>query len=211
MDTERKISTAVVTTVKSADIGGLAKQYAEVGLDAVLSEGLLRDIPVVSTIVALGRVGVSINDQIFAKKLVRFLGSLVDLSSEERSSMVERLDKEEGFRHQVGDRLIEILDRVDSHAKPEMVAKVFRAYAVEQIDFDMLSRLNHAIDRLPQYEVRRVREFFSASPAARQTMPVSTLNALMTAGLASQVSGFSALAYQPTSICEAFVSLGLGE
>lgn len=77
------------------------------GLDSVLSKGLLRDIPIVNTIVALGRLGVSINDQIFAKKLVRVLSSLSGITVEERASMVERLDKEEGFRHQVGDRLIE--------------------------------------------------------------------------------------------------------
>ena len=163
MDSEKKISTVVVATVKSADIAGLAKQYAEIGLDSVLSEGLLRDIPLVNIFIALGRLGVSINDQIFAKKLVRFLSSLADLSAEDRASMVERLDKEDGFRRQVGDRLIEILDRIDSHAKPEMVAKVFRAYALKQIDFDMLSRLNYAIDRLPQFEAKRVREFCSAS------------------------------------------------
>ena len=52
MDSEKKISTALVTTVKSADIGGLSKEYAEIALDSVLSEGVLHDIPVISTIVA---------------------------------------------------------------------------------------------------------------------------------------------------------------
>jgi hypothetical protein len=47
--------------------------------------------------------------------------------------MIDRLDNEDGFRRKVGDRLIELLDRVDSHAKPEMLAKAFRAYATSQI------------------------------------------------------------------------------
>ena len=34
MDSAKKISTAVVETMKSADIGGLAKDYAEIGLDS---------------------------------------------------------------------------------------------------------------------------------------------------------------------------------
>lgn len=49
----------------------------------------------------------------------------------------------------------------------------------------MLSRLNYAIERLPQYKVkRRVREFYSASVAGRQGIQDLTLNALVMAGLA---------------------------
>jgi|688.fasta_scaffold580986_1 hypothetical protein len=133
MDSNKSISTALVTTVRSADIGGLSKDYAEVALDSVLSEGIFREIPFVSTIIAVSKIGISINDQIFAKKLICFLSNLSELNAVDRSAMIDRLDNEDGFRRKVGDRLIELLDRVDSHAKPEMLAKAFRAYATSQI------------------------------------------------------------------------------
>ncbi len=209
MDSEKKISTALVTTVKSADIGGLSKEYAEIALDSVLSEGVLHDIPVISTIVAIGRVGLSINDQIFAKKLIRFLSSLSELEPEERASMIDRLDSEDGFRHQVGDRLIELLDKIDSHAKPEMLAKAFRAYAAGLIDGDMLNRLNNAIERLPHYEIKAVRAFQAGSPIDRMNTSESTLAALSAAGLAIPTSGFDELVYKPNAVCDVFISIGL--
>lgn len=211
MDSEKKLSSSIVATVKSADVTGLAKNYAEVGLDSILSEGLLRDIPIVSTLVAIGKVGISINDQIFAKKLVRFLGALAELSVEERVSMVERLDAEEGYRNQVGDKLIEILDRVDSQAKPEMVAKAFRAYADGRIDFEMLNRLNNAIERLPCYEIKFVRQFHVAKGKERHAIPLPTLSALTSAGLANPTSAWDAIGYKPTVVCDAFVSIGLDQ
>lgn len=211
MDSERSISTAIVETMKSADFASLSKDYAEIALDSVLSEGVLRDIPIVNTLVAIGRLGLSINDQIFAKKLIRFLTSLAELDPAERASMVDRLDKEEGFRRQVGDRLIELLDRADSHAKPEMLAKVFRAYAAGLIEVSMLNRLNNAIERLPHYETTAVRRFHAATPEEREGIPEITIDALVFAGLARPTSGWSNLVYGPNAVCDAFISLGLDQ
>jgi hypothetical protein len=210
MDSNKNFSNAVVTTVRSGDLGGLSKDYAEIALDSVLSEGLLRDLPIVKTLVAVGRIGLSINNQIFAKKLISFLCQLSELSPQVRAEMIDRLDKEEGFRQQVGDRLIEILDRVDSHAKPEMLAKAFRAYAAGQIDGDMLNRLNNAIEKLPHYEIKAVRLFHSATVEERRDIAGTTLGALTAAGLTNLASGWDALIYEPNAVCNAFVAIGLG-
>jgi hypothetical protein len=118
---EENIGKAVVESIKSADL-------------AVLSEGVLRDIPFVGTITALGKLGASINDRIFTKKIVRFLISLAAISEQDRLALIEKLNEEDEFRNKVGERVIEILDRIDSQRKPEMVASVFKAYAEELID-----------------------------------------------------------------------------
>lgn len=211
MDLETSLSTEIVTTVRSADLGGLSKDYGEVLLDSVLSEGTLRDIPILGTLVAVGRVGISIKDQIFAKKLVRFLSNLAEVGLADRLEMLDRLENEDGFARQVGDRLIELLDKVDAHAKPEMLAKAFRAYALRTIDGEMLNRLNHAIERLPHYEIKSVPAFHAASAEARIEMSPTTLNSLVMAGLATPVSGWGALAYKPNDVCTTFVTLGLAQ
>lgn len=211
MDLKTSLSTEIVTTVRSADLGGLSKDYGEVLLDSVLSEGTLRDIPILGTLVAVGRVGICIKDQIFAKKLVRFLSNLAEVGQADRLEMLDRLDNEDGFAHQVGDRLIELLDKVDAHAKPEMLAKAFRAYASRTIDGEMLNRLNHAIERLPHYEIKSIPAFHAASAEARMEMSPTTLNSLVMAGLATPVSGWGALAYKPNEVCTTFVTLGLAQ
>lgn len=211
MDSIRQMGTRVVGIVKSTDLVSLAKDFAEIGVDSVLSEGILRDIPVVNTVLAVARVGLSIPDRIFAKKLQQFLTSLAELSPQDRASMVDRLDEEESFRHQVGDRLIELLDRIDSHLKPEMVARAFRAYAANSIDIDMLNRLNHAIERLPHYEIKYVRQFHVSTVTQRKEIAAPTLGALVTAGLAKPIATWRGLSYEATAVCEAFVSVGLDQ
>jgi hypothetical protein len=210
VDSNKKLSTELVTTVRSAGVADLAKEYAEIGLDAVLSDGLLKDIPIVGTIIAIGKAGVSINDRVFAKKLVQFIVSLSTVSESDRNTMIDRLNEEEDFRNKVGERLIEILDRVDSHKKPEMIARVFQAYALKKIDVDTLNRLNFAIERLPHYEVKNLRKFHTDPLEERiGTAENLTLGALFNAGLATATSGYDAVVYKPTKVCDIFIELNL--
>ena len=58
------------------------------GIDAVLSEGPLKDIPVVNTVVALGKLGISINDRLLIKKLLAFLSHFQTVSAEDTTQMV---------------------------------------------------------------------------------------------------------------------------
>jgi hypothetical protein len=206
---EENIGKAVVESIKSADLASLAGEYAEIGIDAVLSEGVLRDIPIVGTITALGKLGASINDRIFTKKIVRFLISLAAISEQDRLALIEKLNEEDEFRNKVGERVIEILDRIDSQRKPEMVASVFKAYAEELIDGNTLRRLNHTIERIPAYDITFVRKFAEATAEARIEIPNIILNQLAMAGLANPVSAWDGMVFVPTEICEKFLELNL--
>jgi hypothetical protein len=70
-----------------------ASSLAEVGIDALLDDGLLRDIPVVGTLVSLARAGIALRDRFFAKKIARFLLQVGDVPEEERRRFHEELRK----------------------------------------------------------------------------------------------------------------------
>ena len=58
-------------------------EYAEIGLDAVMEEGVLKDIPIVSTAIALYKIGNSIKERHNLKKLLIFINEInngIDLS-----------------------------------------------------------------------------------------------------------------------------------
>jgi hypothetical protein len=73
----------------------------------------------------------------------------------------------------------------------------------------MLHRLNFAIDRLPLFELPEVRKFHDLPPVERGKMNPGTLHALSIAGLATAASGWDALIYEPSEVCEAFIRLAL--
>ena len=51
MSKSTELGAAVVESLATESAAEIAKEYAEIGLDAVLSDGLLKEIPVVNTIV----------------------------------------------------------------------------------------------------------------------------------------------------------------
>ena len=46
--------------------------YAEIGLDAVMDDGILKDIPIVSTAIAIYKIGSSIKERHNLKKLLHY-------------------------------------------------------------------------------------------------------------------------------------------
>jgi hypothetical protein len=121
------LGSSLVATLRSDEVVSIASDAAELGIDAALAEGLLRDVPVVSTLVSLAKVGLTVRDRLFVRKLLKFLCELKAIPSEERQRMVEKLEADPGYGRNAGEHLIEILDRLDAHRKPEMTARVFAA------------------------------------------------------------------------------------
>ena len=217
MDSNKNLEAAVVHALGSSGMGAVAAEYSELGFDSLLSENALRDLPFVNTIIAVGKIGLGINDILFTKKLLRFLSEIKDLSNEERHSMIEKLDQEEGFRQRVGERIIEILDRIDSHKKPEMVARAFRAFAQSKIDYDKFCSLTYAIQMLPLHAIKVVKNFQKKSLGSNHFVlskpdqsEFQIYNAFAIAGLAVMHPALDgALQYGPTALCSTFVSIVL--
>jgi hypothetical protein len=157
----------------------------------------------------LANVGISISDRILIRKIIKFLGSLGDISDKMRHAMIQKLEADEAYGRKVGEHLIEILDRLDAHRKPQMIASVFKAYAKGEIDATLLHRLNYAIDRLPTYEISEARKIHEMSREDRGKANAATLQALLNAGLVNVMSGFGRLVYEPNDLYERFLTLNL--
>ena len=209
----KKLSNELTRTVKSAELGGLAKEVAEAGIDALLDqEGFVKDLPLVGSVVALAKVGASARDRLLAKKILRFLESLSDIDEKERAEMLEKLEQSEGFRGQVGERLLEILDGLSIDRQPEMVAKTFAAFARGRISDLELKRLVVAIERTPPHELAGARAYAETPAGARiglgQPDPMMLL-ALQATGLVATSGGYDGGVFYPTPLLEKFLELDL--
>lgn len=203
------LESSLVNTLGSDEFVGTAAEAAELGLDAALSDGLLKDVPVVSTLISVVKFGLTIRDRLFANNLLKFLRGLRGMPPEDRRDMVARLEADPAYGRRAGEHLIEILVKVDAHRKPEMIAKVFSAYVAGAIDARTLHRLNNAIERLPFYEIDSARTVFEMPPNGNEELGECSYQALESAGLVSASAAFGGMHYQPTNLCQVFVQLDL--
>ena len=165
----------VARVVKSESVVSLGKQYVELGIDAALESGALKDIPFVNTVVGLCSSVSHVKDHILATKLVKFLNEFAEVPLYERMIMVDKLNEDDKFAGRAGTALIEILERMESEAKPEITAKCFAAYANEVISYTQLRHMLHALERVPTFEISGIFDFSTAGISESLQMEQTTL------------------------------------
>ncbi len=146
-------------TLLKSDLPSVIQNAGEIGIDSLLDSGLFKDIPVLSTMLSIGKTFGNVRDYFFAKKMLAFLRSISSLSAKERQHLIHRLDVDEQFSKYAGEQIIELLSRIDSERKAVLVATALKLYAREEIDSLQLQRINCAIDRFILCDIEVLRSF----------------------------------------------------
>lgn len=131
------------------DVAGIAGEYAELGLDALVEDGLFKDIPIVSTAVAVYRIGNSIREKHHIAKLISFLNEINKgiADEEKRQNYREKFASNEKFRNQELEYILILIDRYISFDKPRMLAKLYLAYLDGEIIWEEFTMYAEVIDR----------------------------------------------------------------
>lgn len=198
------------------EFADVAAEYAAAALQALHVEDLLEHIPAFKSGLVAARVIGSVRDHLLLKKVAFYLHAISVIPADERRAMVARLAADPSFSDDLGEHLIELLDRLDGRRKPAMVGAVFAAYAFESIDSKMLQRLNAAIQNLPALEINAVRllDTFNRANAQPSKTPRASpdrlsMQAIANAGLAEQASSPGGLWYKLNETGAKFLELDL--
>lgn len=121
----------------------------EVGLDAIMNEGVLRDIPILSTAVALYNIGSSIKERHNFKKLITFLNELNNgiANEQKRVEYQQKFKNNEKFRNQEIEYLFVLIDRYINCDKAQLLAKLYLAYLDGVIIWEELTMYAEVVDR----------------------------------------------------------------
>lgn len=147
IETNKGLTEVVLSEVKGEHLQDLGAEALELGLDSLLQDGLLKDIPVVGSLVSLVKFGKGVKDALFTKKLLAFLYALKDIPLKERIQMIDELNASEAYRGRVGERLVVVLDRLDDLDKAQVIGKLFGATIEKKISFEQFLRLSMIVDR----------------------------------------------------------------
>lgn len=131
------------------EVSGIAGEYLELGLDALVEDGLFKDIPIVSTAVAVYRIGKSIREKHHVAKLISFLNEINNgiTDAEKREEYREKFASNEKFRNQELEYILILTDRYIGFDKPQMLAKLYLAYLDEIINWMTFIKYAECIDR----------------------------------------------------------------
>ncbi|MCL2587785.1 MAG: hypothetical protein FWD84_00065 [Oscillospiraceae bacterium] len=129
---------------------GVSVDFLELGVDAILKNDLLKDIPVVGLFTSILKVSYNLHERNLSKKMLVFFKTLND-GSISREKLVEyqktlsknpkKLEKELG-------RVMLFLNRHTEYTQSQVLAKFYQAYIAQRISWEQFCELTVANERM---------------------------------------------------------------
>lgn len=122
--------------------------YIDLGISSALE--LENDIPIVKTIIGLGKIAIDIRERNLIKNLISFIKSLNsdNIDKEKLKEHQLRLKEDSKLAKKELGRVLIILDKTIDENKAEILGKLYKAYVNTRIDWDMFIEFSEITDRM---------------------------------------------------------------
>jgi hypothetical protein len=145
---KNKISDHLESAMGNHSLQDSTSALIEVALDSAMEDGVLRDIPILGSLIGFGRAAISIRDRMLINKLGYFLKEIESVPSEQRRAMIDEINASEEAAVKVGEKVLYIVDRCQDHESSRAAGRIFRAFLEKEIDYSEFISMASAVDRL---------------------------------------------------------------
>lgn len=142
------LSDALESTIKESELQNITIELAEIIGDTFLKDSILKEIPILSTIMGLGKGYIGIKDALFTRKLIRFLKEISEISPNVRLDEINKIETSKEYEIKVGEKLLYIIDKSEDSQKAEIVGKLFKAFLKHKITYEQFLKCCHVIENL---------------------------------------------------------------
>lgn len=151
MDNNKK-SVFVDPLIHSIDrhVEALITNVAEVGIDVFLDEGVLKEIPIISSVISFYKIGHSIKELAYIKKLSIFIQELNNgiADDEKRKEYISQIEADRNRSQHEIEYLLLMIDRVIQYEKSRQLAKLYLSYLNKDINWISLCQYSEVLDRM---------------------------------------------------------------
>lgn len=131
-------------------ISDIGLEYLELGIDSILKDGILKDIPIVRTIIGFGKLAQNIHDRNLLLQTLSFIQELNSgtVTPEKYNEYRTKWTVDPYFREQELGYILIILNRNIDTTKSRFEAKFYSAYIDQIINWDDFCELCEITTRL---------------------------------------------------------------
>lgn len=142
------LSISLLDSSTSKHMIDISEDLVEIVIDTAFEEGIIKDIPIIGSLLKLNDFRLSISDRIFARKILGFLLNLKEQPIEKREKFLEKYFEEPKERRKLAEHLLVIVERIDDLEKVKFVANAFKAFVDECFDYPTFKDLIYTIQNL---------------------------------------------------------------
>lgn len=125
-------------------------ECAELGIDSILENEGLKSIPVVSTVIGIGKIGQNIHDRNLLKQTLNFIKTFNEgsINHKKLEKYKERINEKSRYAEDELGRVLILLNNTIDVKKSQLLAKIFKAYVEEVINWEQFCEISDVINRL---------------------------------------------------------------
>ena len=127
------------------DFENILAENAEIVLDSLIQNDVLKEIPIIGTSLNLYRGVQSIRDAAYLNKVKIFIESVGRVSEQQKKRLIEESKKDEKRRAKFGDALFTAIEQSDSRIKLEYLGVAFEAFLNDDFPQEDLRLICHII------------------------------------------------------------------
>lgn len=150
-------------TLFNDDVKDLSMDVIEMGLDSMIDNDILKELPFVKTVCAVTKTSIAIRERFLIKKFVNFIKTFNDYNVDE-SEVTKRkiaIENNEKWIYDEIEFLITYLDNMNSIKKAKVFAALYSEYLNRKIDWERFCQLTEITDRMLSYDINRIIGFYN--------------------------------------------------
>jgi len=157
MKKETSMETDLIPSMKEtlftptiSGMGDSLTEIAELGLDTVLQDGVVKEVPVLRTIASLCKTGLNLRERNLIRQTARFISSFNDgsISDDKLLAYRNQLETDTKKAEKEFGRVILLLDRTLEEQQAKMLGRFYKAYVKGAIDWDKFVELSEVNARM---------------------------------------------------------------
>jgi len=187
----------------------IIQDYAELGIDSFLDEGIVKEIPIIKTIISGKKIINNIMERNLLKNLVIFIEELNtgNVDEEKIKKYREELNDSAKAERELG-RFLFLLNQTFDNEKSIMYSKIYKAYINKKIDWNKTLEFTEIVSRMFIQDLDILEDLYN-----RKIYTVSNFNTNRTLSFRIErlyslgIVGYSAKAMYPGGGVENFANL----
>jgi hypothetical protein len=152
---------SMINTLKQSGLIERGIDFLEVGWDTFTDQSeIVKEVPILGTLVSVGKAGFAIRDLILIKKISTFLNQYNSIDEKFRSDFIKKAEADSEYRKAMGEHIINTLDHFDQIQKADAFAKFFAAYLGNKITYSEFMGYSYALDKIDFNNINLLVDFY---------------------------------------------------
>lgn len=132
------------------DSSDIISDYLELGLDSILENDNLKEIPIIKTFISVGKITKNVRERNLMKNLAIFLNELN--SGKIDKEKLDKYKEELKINHRKAEkklgRILIILEQTIDNIKSSILGKLYKAYINQEIDWNLFIEFSEITNRI---------------------------------------------------------------